>query len=269
MHNHSPRKGGPFIKVNCAALPEHLIESELFGHVKGSFTGATRDRVGRFEAAGGGTIFLDEIGDVSPSFQAKLLRVLQELEIERVGDHKPIKVDVRIVAATDKDLLAEAKKGNFREDLYYRLAGAVLNLPPLRERRDDIPLLVGHFLKTLSEKHKRSVDGVTPELMNALVNYDWPGNIRELYNIVENGVAMCKKKTLTLECVSPGCFEQLKAPSTGTTLKTEAPSPAGASEKDRIIAALEANKFKVGTAAKTLGMSRTTLWRKMKALGIE
>jgi len=184
-------------------------------------------------------------------------------------DHKPIKVDVRIVAATNKDLLAEAKKGNFREDLYYRLAGAVLNLPPLRERRDDIPLLVGHFLKTLSEKHKRNIDGVTPELMNALVNYDWPGNIRELYNIVENGVAMCKKKTLTLECVSPGCFEQLKAAQPKTTAKTDALLPSGGSDKERIVTALEASKFKVGTAAKALNMSRTTLWRKMKALGIE
>ncbi len=188
IHYNSPRTNGPFIKLNCAALPDTLLESELFGHEKGAFTGAVSQRKGRFEQAHGGTIFLDEIGEISPAFQAKLLRVLQEGEFERVGGVKTQLVDVRVVAATNKDLESEVQAGNFREDLYYRLNVMPINMPPLRERRDDIPLLLSYFLYQYSQRHGRRVRGFTPRAVRVLLSYPYPGNIRELQNLVERGV---------------------------------------------------------------------------------
>lgn len=271
MRQQSMRKKGPFVKINCAALPEHLVESELFGHVKGAYTGAATDRVGRFEAASGGTILLDEIGEISLQLQAKLLRVLQEREIERLGENKPRKVDVRILAATNRDLLREVREKRFREDLYFRLAGTVIRLPSLRERKEDIPLLVSHFLHHFCAKYGRNIKAISADLMRAMMDHHWPGNIRELHNFMEAAVVMCKKNLLGLESVSRGYFD-LKTSSFDSPLpageKEEPASPAGLSERERILAALETNRHKVSLTASSLGMSRTTFWRKLKALDI-
>jgi two-component system response regulator HydG len=188
IHDRSKRAKGPFIKVNCGALAETLLESELFGHERGAFTGAVKRKLGRFELADGGTLFLDEIGDVSPAMQTKLLRVLQEQEFERVGGETPVKVDVRVVSATNKDLQKEVEAGRFREDLYYRLQVIPIVLPPLRERRDDIPLLVEHFVRRLAPKTNPEVRGVEPATMERLTAYRWPGNVREFGNVIEQAL---------------------------------------------------------------------------------
>ena len=190
IHNHSRRKEHPFIAVNCAAIPKELMESELFGHVKGSFTGAITDKKGRFELADGGTIFLDEIGDLDISLQAKILRALQEREFERVGGTQPIKVDIRLIAATNKDLSKAMKEGTFREDLFYRLSAILIPLPPLREREQDIPYLAEHFLTQYSHENQKEVKGIDPIAMKALKDYEWPGNVRELENSMERAVVM-------------------------------------------------------------------------------
>lgn len=194
IHYNSARKDYPFIKVDCAALAETLLESELFGHEKGSFTGATRDRIGRFRTADHGTIFLDEIGNISLAVQAKLLRVLQDSEFEAVGSDEPIKVDVRIIAATNANLEEHVEKGLFRRDLFYRLNVIRILLPPLRERIDDIPMLVSHFLSIHNKKNRKNVEGVSREALNKLMSYTWPGNIRELENVIERAVILCKGK---------------------------------------------------------------------------
>ena len=272
IHKHSARKNGPFIKTNCAVLPETLIESELFGHVRGAFTGAASDRVGRFEAASGGTIFLDEIGELSLQLQSKFLRVLQEREIERLGEHKPRKVDIRIIAATNRDLLAEARRGKFREDLYYRLAGTVMRVPPLRERREDIPLLAYHFLTEFNKKYGKNVEGVSPDLMKQLMNHSWPGNIRELYNLLESASVMCKGKLLTRNCVPAGHLDQSEirpSKAVGLPASARAKSISNMPEKERIIKMLEDNRYNVSATAGALGMGRTTLWRKMKSYEIK
>jgi two-component system NtrC family response regulator/two-component system response regulator HydG len=203
LHEESPRSDKPFIKVNCAALSETLLESELFGHEKGSFTGALGRKEGRFELADGGTLFLDEIGDISPSTQIKLLRVLQQKEFERVGGTQTIKVDVRLVAATNRDLSAEVKSGKFREDLYYRLNVVAVTLPPLRSRKGDIPALVAHFIEKYSKAYGKEVGGLAPGTLNALLSHDWPGNVRELENVVERAVVLCKATQLTAEDLPP------------------------------------------------------------------
>src|SRR6478672_7351327 len=203
VHDLSPRHSGPYIRVNCGALTESLLESELFGHVKGSFTGAVDNRTGRFEAAHAGSIFLDEINSTSPKLQVKLLRVLQEGEFERVGDNNTKKVDTRIVAATNRDLLDEIDSGRFREDLYYRLNVVPIYLPPLRERRDDIEALVLYFLKRYGEQNRREMRKVNPEAMRRLRDHDWPGNVRELQNYVERAVILGTGPELTLEHLTP------------------------------------------------------------------
>jgi len=203
VHDLSPRSTGPYIRVNCGALTESLLESELFGHMKGSFTGAVDNRTGRFEAAHTGSIFLDEINSTSPKLQVKLLRVLQEGEFERVGDTRTNKVDTRIIAATNRDLLDEIEAGRFREDLYYRLNVVPIYLPPLRERREDIPLLVEFFLKRYSEQNRREVRRVHPEAMRLLREHDWPGNIRELQNYVERAVVLGEGPELLVEHLPP------------------------------------------------------------------
>ncbi len=197
IHEASPRRDKPFVKVNCAALTETLLESELFGHEKGSFTGAVGRREGRFELANTGTLFLDELGDVSPGLQVKLLRVLQQQEFERVGGTQTVKVDVRVVAATNRDLEAEVKSGRFREDLYYRLNVVSVTLPPLRRRKSDIPALVQHFLERYGQMHGKPMKGLAPGTLNALLSYDWPGNVRELGNVVERAVVLARGTELT------------------------------------------------------------------------
>jgi two-component system NtrC family response regulator len=197
IHYHSPRASRPLIKVNCAALPETLLESELFGHEKGAFTGAMARRIGRFEAADKGTLFLDEIGDIPPSVQVKLLRVLQEKEFERIGGNETIKVDVRLVAATNRDLEKAMKEGSFREDLYYRLNVVTVVLPPLRERKEDIPALMEHFLRKYSRENEKKIAGVTVETRDLLMRYSYPGNVRELENIIERAVVLSKGETIT------------------------------------------------------------------------
>ncbi len=196
IHYNSNRKDCPFVKVDCAALAETLLESELFGHEKGAFTGATKDRIGRFRTADRGTIFLDEIGNISMTIQAKLLRVLQDSEFETVGSDKPVKVDVRIIAATNADLEDRVEKGSFRRDLFYRLNVIRIFLPPLRERIDDIPLLISHFLSIHNEKNRKTVEGISRETLSKLMSYSWPGNIRELENVIERAVILCKGKII-------------------------------------------------------------------------
>ena len=203
IHMQSPRAAGPFIKVNCSALAESLLESELFGHEKGSFTGAHKRKLGRFELADGGTLFLDEIGDISPATQLKLLRVLQERQLERVGGEETVKVDVRVVTATNKDLKAEVEAGRFREDLFYRLHIIPLTLPALRERREDIPLLVDHFVRKLVERTRSQVSGVSPEAMQALTQYPWPGNVRELENVIEHAMVFAEGAQIAARDLPP------------------------------------------------------------------
>lgn len=198
IHEGSPRADGPFVKVNCSALPENLLESELFGHEKGAFTGALARRKGRFELADGGTIFLDEIGDISPSVQVKLLRVLQEKEFDRVGGEETIKVDIRIISATNRNLREAIAEGSFREDLYYRLNVIELNIPPLRERKEDIPPLAALFLKEYSKKYHKHIEGFSPDVMQKFLNYSWQGNIRELQNAVETSVVLSSGKEISL-----------------------------------------------------------------------
>ncbi|MHB8844244.1 MAG: sigma-54-dependent transcriptional regulator [Nitrospirota bacterium] len=197
IHYHSPRAGHPLIKVNCSALPETLLESELFGHEKGAFTGATARRIGRFEAADKGTLFLDEIGDITPAVQVKLLRVLQEKEFERVGGNETIKVDVRLIAATNRDLEKAMKAGSFREDLYYRLNVVAVTIPPLRERKEDVPALMEHFLRKYGKENSKTIAGVTAEARDLLMRYSYPGNVRELENIIERAVVLTKGETIT------------------------------------------------------------------------
>ncbi len=197
IHYNSGRKDKPLIRVNCGALSPQLLESELFGHVKGAFTGAVRDKVGRFEAADGGTIFLDEVGTLDPQLQVKLLRVLQERELERVGDHHSVKVDVRVIAATNLELEDEVRKGNFREDLYYRLNVVTINLPPLRTRREDIPLLIDHFLDRYNRENQRNLRTISRDTLNTLLRYPWPGNVRELENTIERAVVLSTGEDFT------------------------------------------------------------------------
>jgi two-component system NtrC family response regulator/two-component system response regulator HydG len=203
IHEESPRAEKPFVKVNCAALSETLLESELFGHEKGSFTGAVGRREGRFELADGGTLFLDEIGDITPALQVKLLRVLQQREFERVGGTTTLKVDVRVVAATNKDLAVEVKSARFREDLFYRLNVVTVTLPPLRKRKSDVPQLVAHFIEKYNELHGKVVKGLAPGTLNALLSYDWPGNVRELGNVVERAVVLARSSELTSDDLPP------------------------------------------------------------------
>jgi len=199
VHFNSPRRDKPMVRVNCGALSQQLLESELFGHIKGAFTGAVKDKVGRFEAADGGSIFLDEIGTLDTQLQVKLLRVLQEREFERVGDHRTVKVDCRVIAATNLDLEEEVRKGNFREDLYYRLNVVTINIPPLRSRREDIPRLIDHFLDRYNKENSRNLSKLSRDVLNTLLRYPWPGNVRELENAMERAVVLSTSEEFTEE----------------------------------------------------------------------
>ncbi len=265
IHYNSPRAKGPFIKVNCAALPETLLESELFGHEKGAFTGAYQTRIGRFEAADGGTLFLDEIGTLGAAVQVKLLRVLQEREFERVGGTKTIKVDVRLITATNTDLSTAVKEGRFREDLFWRINVVRINMPPLRERREDIPLLVHHFIKKFAAENNRPVKGISEDALQLLLHYDFPGNVRELENIIESAVVLCRGDTITPELLPEGVRSSAE---NSETLTIPLGLPFEEIERRVIEATLTyagGNKTKT---ARILKIGKRTLFRKLKKYGI-
>jgi len=268
IHRHSSRSGKPFVEVACGALPENLLESELFGHVQGAFTGANCDKTGKFMQADGGTIFLDEIGTASPAMQVKLLRVLQELEFEQVGGDKTFRVDVRVILATNDDLAEAVATGRFRQDLYYRINVISLELPALRQRKTDIPLLAQTFLDQVREDTNRSVTGFSDEALAALEAYAWPGNIRELQNVVERAVLLGKNELITVADLPRDILGRAgyTAPRTGNrTLKEALEEP----ERQIIHAVLEANNWNRNATADSLGVNRTTLYKKMKKLGLE
>jgi DNA-binding NtrC family response regulator len=272
IHLQSPRKKGPFIKVNCVALPETLLESELFGHEKGAFTGAFKQRKGRFEMADGGTLFLDEIGDISHSVQVKLLRVLQERQFERVGGNETLSVNVRLICATQRDLKEEIRKGSFREDLYYRLNVVPIYLPPLRERREDIFLLADHFINKFSHKMGKEITGLSEEAKTILLTYAFPGNIRELENMLERAVALIKGKVIqAYDLPEEVCGQASPVRDICERIRGTKPLASATSvfEKEYIQSVLEKTKGKKGQAAEILGISRKTLWEKIKDLEIE
>jgi PAS domain S-box-containing protein len=267
IHFNSLRKNRAFVKVNCAALNEGVLESELFGHVRGAFTGAVADKMGRFEMAHGGTLFLDEIGEIPPSTQVKLLRVLQEGEMERVGSSRTLKVDVRVVAATNRDLEAALKSGQFRQDLYYRLNVFRIRLPSLRERREDIPLLVDHFLRKIAAKMpQKRLETIEEEALLRLMEYDYPGNVRELENLLEHAAIRCRDGVLRARDLP--LPERVPAPEAPAPLY-QIRSPLETVERDLILKMLEANGWRISRTAERLGISRVTLWRKMREYGIE
>ena len=262
IHNISPRCGRAFVKLNCAAIPLDLLESELFGHEKGAFTGAIAQKIGRFELADKGTLFLDEVGDIPASLQPKLLRVLQEQEFERLGSARTHQADVRLVAATNRDLTDMVSRGQFRSDLYYRLNVFPVLLPPLRERHEDIPALVMHFVEVLGHRMGKQIKHIPPETMSALRSYEWPGNIRELQNLIERAVILSNHGVLPNPLPTPGSSGVI-LPSTATTLRD--------TERALILQTLDAVGWVIGGpkgAATTLGLKRTTLIHKMQKLGI-
>ncbi len=269
VHEHSKRVDGPFVKLNCAAIPSELIESELFGHEKGAFTGATQQRRGKFELADGGTLFLDEIGDMNPSAQAKVLRVLQENELERVGGGETIKVDVRVVAATNKDLQAEIAGGRFREDLYYRLAVVPIELPPLRGRREDIPQLVEHFLEQVCTDNGRRLKKLASSAMTLVMQHEWPGNVRELKNVVERLAILTGDAEVITEADVGDALPRVKAVKAEFSRGTPFKDLVAAAEREIIMAALEANDHHVSNTARELQLERSHLYKKMRALGID
>jgi two-component system nitrogen regulation response regulator NtrX len=285
IHALSPRYNKPFVEVNCAAIPEELIESELFGHEKGAFTGATQLRRGKFDLAHGGTLFLDEIGDMSLKTQAKILRILQEQKFERVGGAQTISVDVRIVAATNKDLKAEIHKNQFREDLYYRLNVIPFVVPPLRDRSGDIPLLAAHFLKEFASSHGRPQLLLSPEALEVLTHYSWPGNVRELRNLIERIVILTPESDEGRQVSAATMLNHLNDESLSSRFATpvspggpeDSPSLSGKNlkdartefEKDFIIHTLEQNEWNISRTAQVLGIERSHLHRKIKSFGIE
>jgi formate hydrogenlyase transcriptional activator len=262
IHNLSSRCGRPFVRLNCAAIPLDLLESELFGHEKGAFTGAIAQKIGRFEMADKGTLFLDEVGDIPPALQPKLLRVLQEQEFERLGSTRTHHVDVRLVAATNRNLMEMAKRGDFRSDLYYRLNVFPIMLPPLRERSEDIPALVAHFVEIYGRRMSREIEHIPSTTMSALTSYHWPGNIRELQNLIERAVILSNDGVLPNPLPAAGTLAA-PAPSSPTTLRD--------SERILILHTLESVGWVIGGAkgaAAKLGLKRTTLIHKMQKLGI-
>jgi transcriptional regulator with GAF, ATPase, and Fis domain len=262
IHNSSSRRGRPFVKLNCATIPLDLLESELFGHERGAYTGAIAQKIGRFELADKGTLFLDEVGDIPTALQPKLLRVLQEQEFERLGSNRTHQVDVRLVAATNRNLTEMVKQGEFRSDLYYRLDVFPVLLPPLRARREDIPALVAHFIEIFGQRMRKQIDHISRETMSALCSYDWPGNIRELQNRIERAVILSKDGVL---------FNPLPMPESQVVNFFPFPTTLKEVERNTILSALEERGWVVGGsegAAAKLGLPRTTLLYKMERFGI-
>ncbi|MEW6263831.1 MAG: sigma 54-interacting transcriptional regulator [Thermodesulfobacteriota bacterium] len=257
IHKLSARSSKPLVKVDCVAFNANVLESELFGHTRGAFTGAEKTRIGRFEAADGGCVFLDEIGDVPPAVQVKLLRVLEEKIIERVGDNQPVHVDVRVISATNRDIAKLIAAGLFREDLFYRINVVPIEIPPLRERREDIPLLLRHFVSRLAAKTGKPITGFSSEVMAGLYDYDWPGNVRELKNVVEYAFVVCRE----------GQIQPQHLPRTFTQA-SPAWTQAEPDERERLIKALRQAKGNQSQAARILGVSRMTVWKRMKKLGV-
>jgi two-component system response regulator HydG len=268
IHFNSSRKDGPFVKLNCAAITETLLESELFGHEKGAFTGAHKRKEGRFRQAHGGSIFLDEISEMSLAMQVKLLRVLQEREITRVGGEEVIQVDVRLIAATNKDLLKEIETGRFREDLFYRLNVVTLNMPPLRDRREDIPLLAQHFLETFCEKNRKTIKGFTPQAMDQLLRYDWPGNVRELMNAVERAVVLSSSEYLDEEELPLVLKDKIAEGEERPKEAIPGDLPLDEVEKATILKTLEMAGGNKSETARRLGITRRTLHKKLKKYGV-
>jgi two-component system nitrogen regulation response regulator NtrX len=267
LHAHSLRARGPFVEVNCAAIPEELIESELFGHRKGSFAGATADKVGKFQKADGGTLFLDEVGDMSLKTQAKVLRSLEEQRFEPVGSSVAASVDVRVIAATNKNLEEEIARGNFREDLFYRLNVIPFVVPPLRERVEDVPLLAAHFLQDFTQRYGRKPKQLTAEALDVLSEYAWPGNVRELKNLIERIVIMNPQSRIDRKHLPALLFREDHRRKGETSLATLQQARA-AYERDFILRKLEENQGNVSRTAEDLGLERSHLYRKMKTLGI-
>jgi PAS domain S-box-containing protein len=263
IHNLSRRRAGPFVGVNCGALPDTLLESELFGYVQGAFTDARKDKPGRFELARGGTIFLDEADSLAKPTQVKLLRVLQEREFQPLGSVVPVKSDVRVIAATKEDLAALVRQNDFRDDLYFRLNVVKLVLPPLSERRDDIPLLVHHFLEKFNRTMGRNIAELSDEVMEILMQYGFPGNVRELENIIEHACVMCRDEVIDVRHIPPE-LQQLRAPSSPARRQT----PLETLERQAITEALKRHNGNKVEAAKSLSLHRTSLWRKMKKYGL-
>ncbi|HUV07715.1 MAG TPA: sigma-54 dependent transcriptional regulator [Spirochaetia bacterium] len=265
IHYNSPRKEKPLIKVHCAALTETLLESELFGHERGAFTGAVDKKRGRFELANMGTLFLDEIGEINQNIQIKILRVLQEKKFERVGGEQTLEVDVRIITATNRNLKDEILKGNFREDLFYRLNVVNIEIPPLRERKEDIPLLISSFIKELSEENDKIIQGIDSKAAMTLYSYSWPGNVRELRNCIESAVVMCKSDVITVEDLPP----YLQSNSEGSYVKVPLGATLSDAEKEIIAFTLNQYHGNKSKAASILGIGRKTLHRKINEYGIE
>jgi two-component system response regulator HydG len=282
IHQLSSRKNKPFVKVNCSALTETLLESELFGHVKGSFTGAYKDKIGKFEAAGGGTVFLDEIGEISQMIQVKLLRVIQEKTIERVGDNKPLKVDMRIITATNKNLRDLVNKGLFREDLFYRLNIFPVTTTPLRNRMNDIPLLAEHFIAKFNAQTGKNVQGLTENAYRIMMDYCWPGNVRELENSIEHAFVVCNKKLidvfdlpqeLRVVSIRQELCRNINPLASSSVIATDLDSPVRHASfrlitKEQLQNALTLNNFRRKETAKQLGVSTVALWKKMKKFEI-
>ena len=264
IHQIGGRKSGPFVKVNCAALTETLLESELFGHVKGAYTGAYKDRAGRFEMAQSGDIFLDEIGDLPLSTQVKLLRVLEDKIIERVGDSKPIPVDVRIISATNRDLPSLIEKGSFREDLFFRINVIPIHLPPLRERLEDIPLLAEYIFRKIQMKSGKDIKGISKDLIDCLINYTWPGNVRELKSAFEYAVVVCQDPMIRAHHLPPGILQEQTAIRHGKPLAQSKEEI----KKRELISALNRSKGNQSLAAEMLNISRVTIWNRMRKYGI-
>jgi PAS domain S-box-containing protein len=264
IHLHSDRKSAPFVAINCNAFAESLIESELFGHEKGAFTGAIKNKTGRFELAKDGTLFLDEIGDLSSQIQVKLLRVLETKQFEQVGGIEPITLNARIIAATNKDLKKEIETGRFREDLLFRINVINIDLPPLRERMEDFPILVNHFIELFNEKLKKKIAGISAEAFRLLTKYNWPGNIRELENVIEHGFVLCQGEIIQLEHLPEKLINRIE-----TFENKNKPSPIIEAEKKLILDTLEKYKGNKNETAKALGINKSTLWRKMKKLNLK
>ena len=268
IHFNSPRKDGPFVKLNCAAITETLLESELFGHERGAFTGAYKRKEGRFRQAHGGSIFLDEISEMSLAMQVKLLRVLQDREITRVGGEEVINVNVRLIAATNKDLLKEIEARRFREDLFYRLNVVTLKMPPLRERREDVPLLAKHFLETFCQKNRKEMKGFTPQAMDLLLKYDWPGNVRELMNAVERGVVLANSEYLDKKDLPLSMKDETIEGAAPLEQAIPGDLPLEEVEKASILKTLELTGGNKSEAARRLGITRRTLHKKLKKYGV-